>query len=847
MRHLLTALRLLALALVLPGSAAAANWEVRDTVTNQVVFPGSTVSVLEDRAAPQLAQRVYRIWNTNNFNQELSDCRIIGDPSFEISVYPYPAGQTSVSVFPGLPTSITIQHLSLAVGTQEATVHCSGAGNFSFRVRARVLDPNPYIVLDTPSGKNVPKNSTFSFGSVQANVAVDQDFRITNLGNQTLTTGLSLSGSGYSVVVPPPSSLAKGTSATFRVRLLATGSGTASGQLQIASNDPNDNPYTVFLTATVGSGPSPQIRITDNGNGGTTVAKGSTVNLGSTSASAALSRSFTITNTGSSTLTLGNPSSFLSGSGWSVTSFPSGSLAGGGSTNFSVRFQGGSPGSYPGSISFTTNDPDDNPFSFNLLASVSSAPAPRLRLVDETTGQTLGPGSHVSFGSPASGAAVSRRFFVYNDGNATLSLSPPLAVAGAGFSLTASPSSTVAFGGRTEFTVRFQGSTAGSYSGSVTLSHNDATVASPLSFSLGASVARPVVTLSAPDPEASESSPNSGQLLLSRSGSTAAPLTVVLGRAGTASDGADYTSIAATQTFAVGQSTLAVPVSPVDDSVLEDVETVVVSLAADPAYTVGSPSSGTVEIVNNDYTPCVPGSSRLCLQGGRFEATLQATVGGSSYTGQAISLSDLSGGFWLFSADNLEVGVKVLDGSSQNGRFWTFHAPGTDLPYTLTVADRANASRTRVYTKPAGSFCGQDDTSVSFLKSLSSPEEPEAALEFEDGMEEVHLAASACASNSTTGCLLGNRFQVRVRLGSAYQPIVQVTDQAAHSWFYSPDNLELFVKVLDGTPVNGKHWVFVGSLTGQAYTLEVTDTATGIQKSWASPGTLCGFGDTMAF
>lgn len=843
MRNWLTALKLLILTLALPQLAAAANWEVQDTVSDQVVFPGGTVSVMEDRAAPQFAQRVYRIWNDNNFNQQLGPCQVLGDPSFEISVYPYPAGQTSVSVFPGFPTSITIQHLSLAVGTQEATVFCSGAGSFSFRVRARVLDPNPYIVLETPSGKGVPRNSTFNLGSVQAGVAADQDFRITNLGNQPLSTSLSLSGAGYSVVVPPPASIAKGASATFRLRLLAAASGTAGGQLQIHNNDPNDNPYTVFLTATVGAGPSPQIRITDNGNGGATVAKGSTVNLGSAAANAVLSRSFTITNTGSSTLTLGNPSSFLSGSGWSVTSFPSGSLAGGGSTGFSVRFQAGSPGSYPGTVSFTSNDLDDNPFSFNLLGAVSSGPAPRLRIVETSTSDTIGAGSYVSFGSPPAGTATTRKFFLYNDGNATLNLgSPAVVVAGAGFSQTGGLSSSLGAGGRTEFTLRFQGNAAGLHSGSATISHNDPSVASPLSFNLEAVVPRPVVTLTAADAEVSESAPNGGQLLLSRSGGTAAPLTVILNRSGTATEGADYTAIAPSQTFAVGQSTLAVPVAPVDDSLLEGVETLVLSLAADPAYTVGSPGSATLEITDNDFTPCLPGPARLCLQNGRFEATLQASVGGTLYTGQAVSLSDLSGGFWLFSADNLEVGVKVLDGSSQNGRFWTFHGPGTDLPYTLTVADRANPSRTRVYTKPAGSFCGQDDTTASFLKSLSAP-----ALEFADGVEEVHLSAFTCAADATTVCLLGSRFQVRVRLGSAYQPVVQVTDQAAHSWFYSADNLELFVKVLDGTPVNGRHWVFVGSLTGQAYTLEVTDTATGIQKSYASPGTLCGLGDTMAF
>jgi len=41
--------------------------------------------------------------------------------------------------------------------------------------------------------------------------------------------------------------------------------------------------------------------------------------------------------------------------------------------------------------------------------------------------------------------------------------------------------------------------------------------------------------------------------------------------------------------------------------------------------------------------------------------------------------------------------------------------------------------------------------------------------------------------------------------------------------------------------------VFFGSLTDQAYTLEVTDSTTEVMKSYTSPGAMCGNGDTAAF
>ncbi len=67
-------------------------------------------------------------------------------------------------------------------------------------------------------------------------------------------------------------------------------------------------------------------------------------------------------------------------------------------------------------------------------------------------------------------------------------------------------------------------------------------------------------------------------------------------------------------------------------------------------------------------------------------------------------------------------------------------------------------------------------------------------------------------------------------------------------WFFGPTNVEVVLKVLDGTPLNGKHWVFYGALSSVEYTLEVTDTATGAVKTYTNPsGNLASVADTAAF
>jgi photosystem II stability/assembly factor-like uncharacterized protein len=64
----------------------------------------------------------------------------------------------------------------------------------------------------------------------------------------------------------------------------------------------------------------------------------------------------------------------------------------------------------------------------------------------------------------------------------------------------------------------------------------------------------------------------------------------------------------------------------------------------------------------------------------------------------------------------------------------------------------------------------------------------------------------------------------------------------------NPNNPEVFVKMLDGTALNGAYWFFYGGLTDLEYTLTVTEAATGKQKTYAKPaGSECGGSDTAAF
>jgi len=247
---------------------------------------------------------------------------------------------------------------------------------------------------------------------------------------------------------------------------------------------------------------------------------------------------------------------------------------------------------------------------------------------------------------------------------------------------------------------------------------------------------------------------------------------------------------------------------------------------------------------------CVANSTTLCFQNNRFQAgtTWRNLSNGQTGTGNAVPYSNEGGFFWFFSPTNLEVGLKVLDGLASNGKFWVFHGSLTDLEYTVTVTDKLNGV-VKTYVKPSGSFCGAGDTGAfnplvggrtpKFASSLAVPLEVEPT---------AHVTPNfACAPSSTTLCLLGDRFQVRVRKAGVLQQGVEVTSQAGSFWFFSSTNPEVVVKVLDGTAFNGKYWVFFGSLTGETYQVEVVDSVTSVTKTYNSPAPLCGQADTSAF
>ncbi len=113
--------------------------------------------------------------------------------------------------------------------------------------------------------------------------------------------------------------------------------------------------------------------------------------------------------------------------------------------------------------------------------------------------------------------------------------------------------------------------------------------------------------------------------------------------------------------------------------------------------------------------------------------------------------------------------------------------------------------------------------------------------------------AGTCSPSATQLCLLGSRFQVSLTWENALGQSAAGQAQAVNGdigYFSVLDSryVELYVRVIDGTLVNGDYWFFLGSLTDAEFTVTVTDTATATVKQYFNPlGTRANIADTNAF
>jgi|GEM_PF-1082115 len=246
--------------------------------------------------------------------------------------------------------------------------------------------------------------------------------------------------------------------------------------------------------------PRPEISVTGNGvniaDGDSSPASGDHTDFGAVDVSGVQTfRTFTVTNPGTGTLTLGSNAASISGSAaadFVITSQPAASVSsGGGTTTVVVRFDPSAIGTRNATLTIANDDADESPYNFAIRG---TGAAPEIAVTGNGVNIADGDsspaaGDHTDFGSTVIGSGtLSRTFTITNSGGAPLTLGSNAASLSGGnaadFSITSQPATSVpASGGTTSVTVEFDPSALGSRSTTLSIANNDSDE-SPFNFTI---------------------------------------------------------------------------------------------------------------------------------------------------------------------------------------------------------------------------------------------------------------------------------------------------------------------------------------------------------------------------
>jgi len=215
----------------------------------------------------------------------------------------------------------------------------------------------------------------------------------------------------------------------------------------------------------------------------------------------------------------------------------------------------------------------------------------------------------------------------------------------------------------------------------------------------------PTVTIVASNPSAAEAGLVPGTFMISRVGGTALPVTVYFTVGGSATPDSDYISLVSPVTIQAGAASTNLTVTPINDSLAEAPETVIVTLSSGTNYALGSPSSATVTIADDDNLPP--------------SVTITNPVAGASFTGPL----DLALGVAASDSDGSVVKVEYYaDVTNKIGT-------ATSAPFSLvwTNAPAGNHTLIAIATDNLGATGASPPVGISIngrpVVSITSPED----------------------------------------------------------------------------------------------------------------------------
>jgi gliding motility-associated-like protein/uncharacterized repeat protein (TIGR01451 family) len=196
---------------------------------------------------------------------------------------------------------------------------------------------------------------------------------------------------------------------------------------------------------------------------------------------------------------------------------------------------------------------------------------------------------------------------------------------------------------------------------------------------------------------------------LNSTNTTGSPIAVNYNVTGTATAGIDYNALSGTVSIANGASTGTVNVVPINDTTIETNETVILTLATSPNYTVGTPNNASVTIVSDDTniaritaSDAVAAESNGAVATGEFTVSLSApnNTGSSMTVNYVVSGTAINGTDYSAISENAvsipngsqsaQILISPINDQIQEGTENVIITLGTGTGYVLgTTATRA--------------------------------------------------------------------------------------------------------------------------------------------------------------
>ncbi len=218
----------------------------------------------------------------------------------------------------------------------------------------------------------------------------------------------------------------------------------------------------------------------------------------------------------------------------------------------------------------------------------------------------------------------------------------------------------------------------------------------------------PTVSMTDTDVSASEPGNDTATLTLDRTGDVTAALTVNYTVAGTATNGADYGTLDGTLTIPAGAASVPLEIIPLDDTLAEGAETIVVTLTGSTFYNLDASYSVTITIAD-DEAPALP-------------VTVESRVVGSSDDAEQDDTGDMSLGStdleMVFDDSDQTVGIRfnnleIPQNASIVNAYVQFQVDETTSETTSLTIQGEDTDHALTFTSSGGNISSRPKTTAS--------------------------------------------------------------------------------------------------------------------------------------